>query len=246
MLARDAQSSGDPVLAENYLQHAEHYNRIIMTFREQQMAQGGESAERRATARSAPAASTNRAAWPTTFPTMTAAATTRSGHAAAARHGAWQRAAAEDFRRSPLRRPAAALGLRAAAASEPRPSRWRSQRSRLPTRSDQASSVSGPADRAPSATTERRTGPSAKTGHSIRRILRAHAARGAPGRRPDPRPSTRHGRAPASGGAASRAARISAPACAASAPRGCWRDRCRCRGGADSRVEARRLTRQVF
>ena len=35
-LARDALSSGDPVLAENYLQHAEHYNRIIMTFREQQ------------------------------------------------------------------------------------------------------------------------------------------------------------------------------------------------------------------
>ena len=34
-LARDAQSSGDPVLAENYLQHAEHYNRIIMAFREQ-------------------------------------------------------------------------------------------------------------------------------------------------------------------------------------------------------------------
>jgi hypothetical protein len=41
-LARDAQSSGDPVLAENYLQHAEHYNRIIMAFREQQIAQGGE------------------------------------------------------------------------------------------------------------------------------------------------------------------------------------------------------------
>src|SRR5688572_23508243 len=40
-LARDAQSSGDPVLAENYLQHAEHYNRIIMTYREQQIAQGG-------------------------------------------------------------------------------------------------------------------------------------------------------------------------------------------------------------
>ncbi len=39
-LARDAQSSGDPVLAENYLQHAEHYNRIIFTFREQQ---GGEA-----------------------------------------------------------------------------------------------------------------------------------------------------------------------------------------------------------
>ena len=28
-LARDAQSSGDPVMAENYLQHAEHYFRII-------------------------------------------------------------------------------------------------------------------------------------------------------------------------------------------------------------------------
>ena len=28
-LSRDAQSSGDPVLAENYLQHAEHYTRII-------------------------------------------------------------------------------------------------------------------------------------------------------------------------------------------------------------------------
>ena len=40
-LARDAHSSGDPVLAENYMQHAEHYNRIIMTFREQQMSQGG-------------------------------------------------------------------------------------------------------------------------------------------------------------------------------------------------------------
>ena len=40
-LARDAQSSGDPVLAESYLQHAEHYNRIIMAFREQQVQQGG-------------------------------------------------------------------------------------------------------------------------------------------------------------------------------------------------------------
>ena len=29
-LARDAQSSGDTVAAENYLQHAEHYNRIVM------------------------------------------------------------------------------------------------------------------------------------------------------------------------------------------------------------------------
>jgi len=41
-LARDATSSGDPVLAENYLQHAEHYNRIIMAFRDQQIGQGGE------------------------------------------------------------------------------------------------------------------------------------------------------------------------------------------------------------
>ncbi|MFN0219442.1 MAG: DUF4167 domain-containing protein [Hyphomicrobium sp.] len=41
-LARDALSSGDPVLAENYLQHAEHYNRIILTFREQQVSQGGD------------------------------------------------------------------------------------------------------------------------------------------------------------------------------------------------------------
>ena len=39
-LARDAHSSGDPVLAENYLQHAEHYNRIIMTYREQQIQNG--------------------------------------------------------------------------------------------------------------------------------------------------------------------------------------------------------------
>lgn len=34
-LARDAQTSGDPVLAENYLQHAEHYSRIIMAYRDQ-------------------------------------------------------------------------------------------------------------------------------------------------------------------------------------------------------------------
>jgi hypothetical protein len=41
-LARDALASGDPVLAENYLQHAEHYNRIIMAYREQQMQQAVE------------------------------------------------------------------------------------------------------------------------------------------------------------------------------------------------------------
>lgn len=42
-LARDALSSGDPVLAENYLQHAEHYNRIIMAYREQNLQQSGEA-----------------------------------------------------------------------------------------------------------------------------------------------------------------------------------------------------------
>ncbi len=42
-LGRDAMASGDRVLAENYLQHAEHYNRIIMTYREQQVGQGSEA-----------------------------------------------------------------------------------------------------------------------------------------------------------------------------------------------------------
>jgi hypothetical protein len=44
-LARDASSSGDSVMAENYLQHAEHYNRIIMAAQAQAVAQhpnGGE------------------------------------------------------------------------------------------------------------------------------------------------------------------------------------------------------------
>jgi hypothetical protein len=36
-LARDAMASGDRVLAENYFQHAEHYNRIIMAYRDQQL-----------------------------------------------------------------------------------------------------------------------------------------------------------------------------------------------------------------
>jgi hypothetical protein len=41
-LARDAQSSGDPVMAENYLQHAEHYFRIIAAAQQaQQQAQAG-------------------------------------------------------------------------------------------------------------------------------------------------------------------------------------------------------------
>ena len=34
-LARDAQSSGDPIAAENYLQHAEHYFRLIASAQEQ-------------------------------------------------------------------------------------------------------------------------------------------------------------------------------------------------------------------
>ena len=38
-LARDAQSSGDRVAAENYFQHAEHYNRIVAAAQAQQMQQ---------------------------------------------------------------------------------------------------------------------------------------------------------------------------------------------------------------
>ncbi|MCT7377489.1 DUF4167 domain-containing protein [Chelativorans salis] len=38
-LARDAQSSGDRVMAENYLQHAEHYNRLIAAAQAQQQPQ---------------------------------------------------------------------------------------------------------------------------------------------------------------------------------------------------------------
>src|ERR1700674_362962 len=34
-LARDAHTSGDPVAAENYFQHAEHYLRLIATAQEQ-------------------------------------------------------------------------------------------------------------------------------------------------------------------------------------------------------------------
>ncbi len=39
-LARDAQSSGDPVAAESYLQHAEHYFRLIASAQQAQMGQG--------------------------------------------------------------------------------------------------------------------------------------------------------------------------------------------------------------
>jgi hypothetical protein len=40
-LARDANSSGDRVMAENYLQHAEHYFRIMSAAQAQQAAQQG-------------------------------------------------------------------------------------------------------------------------------------------------------------------------------------------------------------
>ena len=41
-LARDAHSSGDPVMAESYLQHAEHYFRLIAAAQQaQQQAQQG-------------------------------------------------------------------------------------------------------------------------------------------------------------------------------------------------------------
>src|SRR4051812_29235201 len=40
-LARDALASGDPVAAENYFQHAEHYFRIIATAQEQLREQYG-------------------------------------------------------------------------------------------------------------------------------------------------------------------------------------------------------------
>src|SRR6478736_5966613 len=46
-LARDARSSGDPVAAENYYQHAEHYFRLIAAaqeqFRQNQQPRGDES-----------------------------------------------------------------------------------------------------------------------------------------------------------------------------------------------------------
>src|ERR1700761_8638049 len=46
-LARDASSSGDRIMAENYLQHAEHYYRIIAAAQEQQAQQQGGDPNRR-------------------------------------------------------------------------------------------------------------------------------------------------------------------------------------------------------
>jgi hypothetical protein len=45
-LARDAQSSGDRVMAENYLQHAEHYNRIIAAAQAQMPIQNPQNQQR--------------------------------------------------------------------------------------------------------------------------------------------------------------------------------------------------------
>lgn len=46
-LARDALSNGDRVIAENYLQHAEHYNRIVAAAQQQSDARAAEQAEKR-------------------------------------------------------------------------------------------------------------------------------------------------------------------------------------------------------
>lgn len=46
-LARDALSNGDRVIAENYLQHAEHYNRIVAAAQQQSDARAAEMAEKR-------------------------------------------------------------------------------------------------------------------------------------------------------------------------------------------------------
>lgn len=47
-LARDANSSGDRIVAENLLQHAEHYFRIMKTFQANNAATAGASANGRA------------------------------------------------------------------------------------------------------------------------------------------------------------------------------------------------------
>ena len=46
-LARDAHASGDPVMAENYLQHAEHYFRIIAAAQQSQQQSGSEAQPQR-------------------------------------------------------------------------------------------------------------------------------------------------------------------------------------------------------
>ena len=46
-LSKDALSSGDRVLAESYLQHAEHYQRIIVSIQDSQSVQRGMGASKR-------------------------------------------------------------------------------------------------------------------------------------------------------------------------------------------------------
>jgi hypothetical protein len=53
-LARDALASGDMVAAESYFQHAEHYNRIIMTTRIQSGGDGGDIRDHRDGGRNMP------------------------------------------------------------------------------------------------------------------------------------------------------------------------------------------------
>ncbi len=45
-LAKDALSSGDMVMAESYMQHAEHYQRIISTINEQQQQREAQNAQK--------------------------------------------------------------------------------------------------------------------------------------------------------------------------------------------------------
>ena len=48
LLAKDAETSGNHVLAENYRQHAEHYQRIISSFEEDDARQAKAKAEKEA------------------------------------------------------------------------------------------------------------------------------------------------------------------------------------------------------
>jgi hypothetical protein len=47
-LARDAQSAGDRVMAENFLQHAEHYQRLLNAMQEHMQAEQAQREEERA------------------------------------------------------------------------------------------------------------------------------------------------------------------------------------------------------
>ena len=58
-LARDAQTAGDRVTSENFLQHAEHYQRILTQAAQQQQSERREQAESEAEAAAEPAAQAN-------------------------------------------------------------------------------------------------------------------------------------------------------------------------------------------